>query len=175
VDVAVERGAKFIIVVNPLVPYVNDFKKQIPTIFGTRVRRVGDMGMAAVGNQAFRLIAHARLHQAVQFWQEKYPGVDIILIEPEPNDELMFGTSIMDYGARLEIAKHGFNSVTVSLANDYHRYKEIAGRHGIEISARRVNKVLERVEEEKDRQSAWRRVLEQTTGALLRQSGATQG
>ena len=30
-----------------------------------------------------------------------YPGVDIILIEPEPDDELMFGTSIMDYSARL--------------------------------------------------------------------------
>ena len=40
VDVAVEQGAKFIIVINPLVPYVNDFQKRIPTIFGSRVRRV---------------------------------------------------------------------------------------------------------------------------------------
>ena len=112
VDVAVERGAKFIVVVNPLVPYVNDFKRQIPTVFGTRVRRVSDMGLPAIANQTFKLIAHARLHQAVAFWQEKYPGVDIILIEPEPNDELMFGTSIMDYSQRLAIARHGFESVT---------------------------------------------------------------
>ncbi|MDX6632350.1 MAG: hypothetical protein QOG09_856 [Solirubrobacterales bacterium] len=173
VDVAVERGAKFIIVINPLVPYVNDFKKQIPTVFGTRVRRVADMGMAAIGNQAFRLLAHARLHQAVDFWKEKYPGVDIILIEPEPNDEMMFGTSIMDYSARLEIAKHGFQSVTVSLAKDYRRYREIAARHDIEISARRVNKVLAQIEAESgSKSSAWRRVLEQTTGALLRQTGS---
>ena len=27
VDVAVERGAKFIVVINPLVPYVNDFRR----------------------------------------------------------------------------------------------------------------------------------------------------
>ena len=113
VDIAVERGAKFIVVVNPLVPFVNDFSKQIPTIFGTRVRRVSDMGLPAIGNQAFKLMAHARLHQAVANWREKYPGVDIILIEPEPNDELMFGTSILDYSARLQIAKHGFESVTV--------------------------------------------------------------
>src|SRR5688500_19754901 len=53
VDVAVEAGAKFIIVVNPLVPYVNDFKKRIPTMFGSRVRRVADMGMPGIGNQAF--------------------------------------------------------------------------------------------------------------------------
>ena len=67
VDIAVEKGAKFIVVVNPLVPYVNDFEKTIPTtVFGTRVRRVSDMGLPAIANQTFRLIAHARLHQAVE-------------------------------------------------------------------------------------------------------------
>ncbi len=172
VDIAVEKGAKFIIVVNPLVPFVNDFEKTIPTVFGTRVRRVSDMGLPAIANQTFRLIAHARLHEAVARWEEKYPGVDIILVEPEPNDELMFGTPIMDYSRRLKIARHGFESVTATLAKDYDRYKEIADRHGLEISERRVSRVVERAaEEEPEQSSAWRRVLEQTTSALLRQSG----
>jgi NTE family protein len=172
VDIAVEKGAKFIVVVNPLVPYVNEFEKTIPTVFGNRVRRVSDMGLPAIANQVFRLIAHARLHQAVEQWQERYPGVDIILIEPEPNDELMFGTPIMDYSRRLQIARHGFESVTAALAKDYDRYKEISERHGLEISERRVSRVVERAaEEEPEQTSAWRRVLEQTTSALLRQSG----
>src|SRR6476619_4639153 len=172
VDIAVEKGAKFIVVVNPLVPFVNDFEQTIPTVFGTRVRRVSDMGLPAIANQTFRLIAHARLHQAVAFWQEKYPGVDIILIEPEPPDELMFGTPIMDYSRRLQIARHGFESVTATLARDYEHYAEIAERHGLEISERRVRRVVERAsEEEPEQTSAWRRVLEQTTSVLLRQSG----
>jgi NTE family protein len=172
VDIAVEKGAKFIVVVNPLVPYVNDFEKTIPTVFGKRVRRVSDMGLPAIANQSFRLIAHARLHEAVEQWQERYPGVDIILLEPEPTDELMFGTPIMDYSRRLEIARHGFESVTATLAKDYDRYQEIAMRHGLEISERRVRRVVERAaEEEPGQTSAWRRVLEQTTSALLRQSG----
>jgi predicted acylesterase/phospholipase RssA len=175
VDVAVEAGAKFIVVVNPMVPYVNDFETRIPTVFGSRVRRVSDLGMPAIGNQTFRLLAHARLHLAIQSWNERFPDVDIILIEPEFDDELMFGTSILNYSARLEIAKHGFESVTVKLARDYQRYKEIAGRHGIEISARRVRRVIETVEEEEKGMSVWRRVLEQTTGALLRQSGEEAG
>src|SRR6478672_3243996 len=144
VDIAVEQGAKFILVVNPIVPYVNDFEKTIPTIFGTRVRRVADMGIPAIANQTFRIIAHARLHQAVEHWQEKYPGVDIVLIEPDENDELMFGTPIMDYSKRLRIARHGFESVTQTLAKDYDRFKEIAERHGLEISGRRVSRVVER-------------------------------
>jgi predicted acylesterase/phospholipase RssA len=172
VDIAVEKGAKFIVVVNPLVPYVNDFEKTIPTVFGTRVRRVSDMGLPAIANQTFRLIAHARLHQAVEVWQERYPGVDIILVEPEPNDELMFGTPIMDYSRRLKIARHGFESVTATLAQDYERFEEIAQRHGLEISERRVRRVVERAaEEEPEQNSTWRRVLEQTTATLLRQSG----
>jgi NTE family protein len=172
VDIAVEAGAKFIVVVNPLVPYINDFEKTIPTMFGSRVRRVSDMGLPAIGNQTFRLIAHARLHQAVEQWQERYPGVDIILLEPEETDELMFGTPIMDYGHRLEIARHGFESVTATLAQDYEKYAEISARHGLEISERRLRRVVEKAEEaEPEETSAWRRVLEQTTSVLLRQSG----
>ena len=168
VDVAVERGAKFIVVINPLVPYVNDFQKNIPTITGSRARRVSDMGLGAILNQTFRLLSHDRLHRAVEIWEERYPGVDIILIEPELDDELMFGTSILDYRARLQIAKHGFESVTLKLARDYDRYRAIAERHGIEISARRVRHVLDQVDREREKLSAWRRVLELTNSALLR-------
>jgi NTE family protein len=172
VDIAVERGAKFIVVVNPIVPYVNDFSKTIPTMLGARVRRVSDMGMPAIANQTFRILSHARLHQSVERWQEKYPGVDIVLVEPEPDDELMFGTPIMDYSQRLRIARHGFESVTAKLAEDYESFEEIAARHGLEISGRRVKRVVERAaEEEPEQTSAWRRVLEQTTSVLLRQSG----
>ena len=174
VDLAVERGAKFIVVVNPLVPYVNDFQKRIPTIFGSRVRRVSDMGYPQVGYQAFKLLAHARLHEHVKHWSERYPGVDIILIEPDPNDELMFGTSIMNYSSRLEIARHGFESVTLRLAEDYRKYKQICEKHGIEISARRVTKILRQVEEQREKTTAWRRIFEQTTGALLRQSASAE-
>ena len=41
-------------------------------------------------------------------WEERYPGVDIVLIEPEPTDELMFQTSMMNFTSRVQIARHGF-------------------------------------------------------------------
>jgi predicted acylesterase/phospholipase RssA len=169
-DIAVEAGAKFIVVVNPLVPYVNDFDKRIPTITGSRVRHVSDMGFPQIGYQAFKLLAYQRLHEVAQRWEERYPGVDIILIEPEPNDELMFQTSIMNYTSRVDIARHGFQSVTLKLAHDYARFKRICARHGIEISATRVRKVVKHFEAEREKTRAWRKILEQTTSTLLRQS-----
>ncbi len=170
-DIAVEAGAKLIVVVNPLVPYVNDFTKEIPTLFGTRTRRVSDMGFPKIGYQTFKLLAYQRLHEVARGWSERYPGVDIVLIEPDTDDELMFQTNILDYRSRLDVARHGFQSVTVKLAADYDQWRETLARHGIEISATRVRKVVRHFEAEQGASApAWRRILEQTTSALLRQS-----
>jgi NTE family protein len=169
-DIAVEAGAKLIVVVNPLVPFVNDFTKEIPTLFGTRTRRVSDMGFPKIGYQTFKLLAYQRLHEMAASWQQRYPGVDIILIEPEPDDELMFQTNILNYHSRIAVARHGFHSVTVKLAERYDEFREICSRHGIQISATRVRKVIRHYGAEREKTRAWRRILEQTTGTLLRQS-----
>jgi predicted acylesterase/phospholipase RssA len=171
IDIAVEHGAKFVIVVNPLVPFVNDFRKTVRTLSGTRPRRVSDMGFAQIGYQAFKLLAYQRLHEMARLWEQRYPGVDIVLIEPEPNDELMFQTSMMNFTSRIDIARHGFQSVTYKLAGEYDSIKEVCARHGIEISATRVRRVVKHFAAEREKTRAWRKILEQTTGALLRQSG----
>jgi predicted acylesterase/phospholipase RssA len=170
-DIAVEAGAKLVIVINPIVPFVNDFAETVRTLRGERPRRVSDMGFPQIGYQAFKLVAHQRLHELAKHWEERYPGVDIVLIEPKPTDELMFQTSMMSFASRVEIARHGFESVTKHLAGEYEGYREIAERHGIEISGKRVRRVVDHFDES-EQVSAWRKILEGTTGALLRQSGS---
>ena len=98
-----------LIVVNPLVPYVNDVQKVIPTMCGAAcgASRHGLPAGRLPDVQADRPPAAAR--DEARSGSERYPGVDIILIEPEPSDELMFGTSVMDFTRRVEIARHGFD------------------------------------------------------------------
>ncbi len=171
-DLAVEAGAKLIVVVNPLVPYVNPLTARRRTLRGTRTRHVSDMGFPQIGLQAFKLLAYQRLHEMAKQWEARYPGVDIVLIEPEPDDELMFETSIMDFTARTAIARHGFESVTLRLAQRYEQFQAICDRHGLEISPTRVRRVVEHFGAAEPPTRAWRKILEQTTGALLRQSAA---
>lgn len=172
-DIAVEAGAKLIVVINPLVPYVNDVGGADRALGSLRRRHVSEMGFPQIGYQAFKLLAYQRLHEMAKHWETRYPGVDIILIEPEPDDQLMFQTSVMDFTARTDIARHGFQSVTLKLTEDYDRYHAICARHGMEISATRVRKVVQHFGAVPERPRAWRKILEQTTGVLLRQSSAS--
>src|SRR2546429_311211 len=171
-DIAIEAGARFVVVINPIVPFVNDFATTVRTLRGRRRRRVSDMGFPQIGYQAFKLVAHQRLHELAKGWEQRYPGVDIVLIEPQPTDELMFQTSMMNFASRVEIARHGFESVTQHLAGEYEHYEEVTKRHGIEISAKRVRNVIDHFDAEPEQVSAWRKILEGTTGALLRQAGS---
>ena len=173
-DIAVEAGASLIIVVNPLVPFVNDTAQEMRTLFGTRVRRVSEMGFPKVGYQTFKFLAHQRLHEITRDWQQRHPGIDIVLIEPEADDQLMFETNVMDYASRLDVAQHGFRSVTMKLADEYERLDEIMRRHGVEISETRVREMVARFAEQ-ERRPVWRRILGQRPMAALRPAEATAG
>ncbi len=172
-DIAVTAGAKLVVVINPIVPFVNDFSETVRTLEGVRAKRVSDMGFPQIGYQAFKLLAHQRLHELAERWGDRYPGVDIVLIEPEPADKLMFQTSMMHYASRVEIARHGFESVTQHLAGEYATYRDIAERHGLDICGERLRRVVAHFDQIETEQSAWRKILEGTTGALLRQAGLT--
>ena len=50
-----------------------------------------------------------------RLWEDRYPGVDIVLIEPPHEDEEMFETSPISYSSRGEIAWCGFRSVADAL------------------------------------------------------------
>ena len=69
------------------------------------------------------------------------------------------------------ICGSGFETITARLAKDYASFTEVAEKHGIEISAKRLRRVVHKVrEEEPTEESMWRRLFDQTTSTLLRQS-----
>ena len=94
--------------------------------------------MPAIASQVTRITSHAGLRYQIEQLRRQHPEVDIILIEPQPTDQRMFYGNIMHYQARLEVARHGFESVTLDLAQDYPSYKETLARHGVPITRRLV-------------------------------------
>jgi hypothetical protein len=107
-----------------------------------------------------RILMHSGLHYHVKQLRRQHPDVDIILIEPRPDDYQLFFYNIMRYSSRLTVARHGFESVTLDLAEDYPRYKEILSHHGIPISRRLVISELAEIRQSGYDPAVIRRVLE---------------
>jgi predicted acylesterase/phospholipase RssA len=163
VETAVEKGAKLVVIVNSIVPYGND---RLTPYHGERPRRISDMGMPTIASQMLKCLVWNAMHERLEHWRHVHPDVDFILIEPRRDDELMFSTHIMNVSQRVQIARHGFESVTMQLASDFDFYRDICARHGLEISRRGVIEALAEGRRSESSTTRWKRILER--GAELR-------
>jgi predicted acylesterase/phospholipase RssA len=141
-DIAVEAGARLIVCINPLVPIDNSRKRDIP-LLGEDGRFISEKGAQAVLSQFMRISMRSGLVYHIKQLQRRYPDIDIILIEPRRDDFEMAFYNVMRYSARVTIAQHGYQSVTLDLENQYQELKAILARHGIPITRRLVAEELE--------------------------------
>jgi NTE family protein len=158
-DLAIERGANLVVCINPLVP-INLEQPQNKGQYRYQTGRLVDRGVPSIANQSIRILSHAGLHYHIKQLRRSHPEVDIILIEPDPQDFEIASYNIMRYSARLIVARHGFESVTINLSKEYPMFKEILARYGIPISRRLVIKELKQVTESDNDPIIIQRVLE---------------
>jgi NTE family protein len=159
VDLAIEQGATLVVCINPLVPFDNPDHPKTP-LPRAEDKHLSKKGVQSIANQTLRIVLHSGLHYHIKQLRRTHPEVDIILIEPAPEDYEMFSDNIMRYSARLAVAHHGFESVTVDLAVDYPQYKETLARHGIPITRRLVIGELAEIAESGYDPRVIRRILE---------------
>ncbi len=171
-DIAIEHGAKLVVCINPLVPFDNSDRAAIPFL-GPDGGHLSEKGFGSIANQVTRIGSHAGLHYHIKQLRRSHPDVDIILIEPRRDDYQMFFYNIMRYSARLTVARHGFESVTVQMAEDYAHYKEILARHGIAISRQLVVEELAEIQRAEYDPEVISRVLERHNGKSRQRSGKT--
>jgi len=159
IDLAIERGARLIVCINPMVPYNNSYPDDLHT-HGIDEKHISGGGIQLVTGQTLRIFSYAGLHYHVKQVRRAHPQVDIILIEPQQNDYQMTYDNIMRYSTRLHIAHHGFETVTYDLAKDYALYKEVLSRHGIRVSRRLLIEELNEIAQSGHDPDVIRKVLE---------------
>jgi NTE family protein len=133
IDVAIDKGADLVVVINALAPL--DVRGVKDSTFLHRFgSTIADLGIKGVANQVARGILKDTLTEHVRLLRQSHPEVDIVVIEPLPNDEKMFFHEVMSTSARLVVAQHGYESVMDGMTGNHVHFATVMARHGIEIS-----------------------------------------
>lgn len=159
IDLAIEQGANLVVCINPMVPFDNRGLDHVSTPDAGELH-LSERGVQSIATQTLRITTHAGLQYHVKQLRRAHPEVDIILIEPKAEDHEMFFNNIMNYSARLAIARHGFESATLDLAEDYQTYKQILARHNIPITRRLVIEEIAEIQASGNDPEVIRKVLE---------------
>jgi NTE family protein len=168
IDVAIGHGAKLVVCINPLVPYVHDVRHLLPTATGLASRHISQKGFPHIAAQTFRIMAQAQVEKELDFIAQAHPDVDVILVEPRHDDEHLFVFNLMDYASRERVARHAFESVAIDLVTRFPEYKKVLGRHGIKLDRNLLIDQLQEIVEGSEPRFFESTVVERSTRAASR-------
>ena len=145
IDVAISHGAKLVVCINPLVPYVHTSGDLLPTATGLPARDISEKGFPHIAAQTFRIMAAAQVEKEIELITHAHPDVDIVLIEPRRDDEHLFLFNLMDYASRERVMRHAFESVAIDLVTRFPDYKKVGDRHGIKLNRAKLIEQLQQI------------------------------
>ena len=125
VNLAIREGARLVLCINPMVPLRNDGDhRPLPGPLSGR-------GVAYVLDQALRIMLHGRMQYGLERYRAEHPEVDILLMEPDPEDLRMFRYNILRYDARRVVAELGYRATREAFRRRRGAYARLLARHGI--------------------------------------------
>ncbi|MBN8555790.1 MAG: patatin-like phospholipase family protein [Deltaproteobacteria bacterium] len=132
-DICASAKAELVIVINPMVPVRNDLESvKIKTVFDEK-GKIRDKGFTYVFDQTLRLDLRQRLHQAIHHMGYEYPGVDVLLIEPDDTDPTMFLFNPMEFESRKQIVQYAYDLTKKKLRQHSELWSRTLDKHGITL------------------------------------------
>jgi predicted acylesterase/phospholipase RssA len=139
-DIAIDRGARLIVLINPRVPFDNDPERAcLPALSSGRCSQVADLGILFAWEQTQRIEAREKLYLAIDSCRRQHPEVDIVLIEPGSDEALLFFQGPMSSLARNQVMHHGYDLTLATLQERFAQLSAIFTRHGIAVTRSRLD------------------------------------
>ncbi|MEJ2519978.1 MAG: patatin-like phospholipase family protein [Desulfuromonadales bacterium] len=141
VDVAIENGARLIVLINPRVPFRNDPETTcLPSLSYGRCSQIDELGVLFAWEQAKRIEGREKLLLALDYYRQKFPEIDILLFEPSTAEALLFFQGPMSITARTQVMQQGYHLTVAELKSNYPDLERLFAGHGIEISDKNLGK-----------------------------------
>jgi predicted acylesterase/phospholipase RssA len=126
-SLALDAGDEFVICINPLVAFSSGGPR-------SRSRDLARKGLPTVLSQSFRTLIQSRMQVGMADYPSEYPQADILLLEPDSNDERMFFLNIFKYGDRERLTEHAYQRTRADLLRAGRRLERILRRHGLRLN-----------------------------------------
>ncbi len=130
-SVALDEGVDMLIGVNPLVPFdagANGSNNQISE------HRLMSGGLPLIMSQTFRALIQSRMEAGFKKYYSSHPFADLLLLEPNRDDEEIFFTNIFSYADRQALCEHAYQATRLDLLARHDRLAPILEKHGMSLN-----------------------------------------
>ncbi len=129
-SVALNEGVNLILCLNPIVPFDASLSAQAGIPQQTSLI---EGGLPVVLSQTFRSIIHSRLEVSMASYDTQYQNTDIVLFEPNRDDEKMFFANVFSFSNRQWACEHAYQTIRGDLLARRFELEPVLARHGIRL------------------------------------------
>ena len=132
---ALDEGVDLLLAVNPLVPFdaaINDDERHLPA------RKLIEGGLPLILSQTFRALIQSRMNVGFRGYQKSHPKADLLLAEPNRQDEQMFFANIFSFASRKALCNHAFQGTRKDLLSQADHVDKVLSRHGMALNRERL-------------------------------------
>lgn len=162
-SLVLDAGADLVICINPLVSYdaSGGGRHKISS-------NLTERGLTVVLGQTFRSLIQSRMLVGMAAYRSRYPHSDILLFEPDRDDQEMFFANVFRYADRRQLVDHAYQRVRTDLRQRSAELAPVLARHGLRLNMTALRARKRSFSDSLDRQ---RRANERVVGDLQRTLG----
>jgi predicted acylesterase/phospholipase RssA len=137
-EVAIQKGADFMVIVNPMIGPQRD-----AGAVGIRPRtnspvRIKDKGFLAIGDHVSQINLETRFSQAVRLFRHEHPDKELFVISPKRTDTFLFERSFLSFRDRVQLLRCGYLSAIEAVKEQFELVRALFARNGMSLSLARI-------------------------------------
>jgi len=131
-SLALEAGCDLLICINPLVPFDASHSRD------QRHSNLAQNGLPTILSQTFRALIYSRMHVGMARYGTHFPYADVLLLEPDRNDERLFFTNVFRYSGRHRLVEHDYQCICRDMLAQADTLAPLLARRGLELNEKRL-------------------------------------
>jgi predicted acylesterase/phospholipase RssA len=135
-SVALDRDVDLLLGVNPLVPFSSGNGRVSPHI---EARQLISGGLPLILSQTFRALIQSRMQVGFAKYRTSHPGADLLLMEPDRDDEKIFFTNIFSYSSRAALCEHAYQATRADLLAQADKLDELLEPYDMALDRERLS------------------------------------